>query len=62
VHPPLLDQHLGLSQGVEHLRVEQLVAQLPVEAFHIAILPGAELAKVPLAQPVEGQRRVPGSM
>jgi len=35
----LLDQHAGLGERVEHLGVEQLVAQLAVEAFHVAVLP-----------------------
>ena len=62
VPAPLLDQHLRLGQAVEHLRVEQLVPELAVEAFHIAVFPRAELAKVPAAQRLECQRRVPGSM
>jgi len=41
VNPPLLDQHLGFSERVEHLGVQQLVAQLAVEAFHVAVLPRA---------------------
>src|SRR5215217_9310248 len=39
VHPPWLDQHLGFGERVENLGVEQLVAQLAVEAFHVAVLP-----------------------
>ena len=35
------DHHLGLSQGVEYLSVEQLISQFSVEAFVVAILPGA---------------------
>lgn len=38
---PLFDQDLGLSEAAEYLPVEQLVPQLAVEAFAIAILPGA---------------------
>ena len=38
---PLLDQDLRLGERVEHLRAEQLVTQLAVEAFHVAVLPGA---------------------
>ena len=38
---PLLDEDLGLLEAVEDLAVEQLVPQLAVEAFAIAILPGA---------------------
>src|SRR5919199_6471483 len=62
VPPPALDHDLGLAQRVEDLAVEQLVAQPRVEALNVAVLPRAELAKVLLAQPVEGQRRVPGAM
>jgi hypothetical protein len=38
VPAPLLDQHLGFPDRVEHLAVQQLVAQLAVEAFHVAVL------------------------
>lgn len=41
VPAPLLDQNPGFRPGVEHLRIQQFVAQLAVEAFHIAILPRA---------------------
>jgi hypothetical protein len=37
--PPDFDHDLGLLQCVEDLAVQQLVAQLSVEAFAIAILP-----------------------
>lgn len=40
---PLLDHDPRLRQRVEDLTVEQLVAQLAVEAFHIAVLPGTGL-------------------
>lgn len=36
---PPLDEHLGLSSAVEPLTVQQLVAQLAVEAFDKAVLP-----------------------
>ena len=36
---PLLDQHLGFGQAVEHLAPKQLVTQLAVEALHVAVLP-----------------------
>src|SRR5665213_3526565 len=36
---PLADDDLGFLQAVEDLTVEQLVAQLAVEAFTIAVLP-----------------------
>lgn len=39
--PPVRDDDLGLAQGVEDLTVEGLVAQARIEAFDIAILPGA---------------------
>ena len=38
---PLLDEDLGLLQAVEDFAIEQLVPQLAVEAFAIAVLPGA---------------------
>jgi hypothetical protein len=39
VAAPGFDQHLGLSEAVEDLAVEQLIAQRSVEAFVIAVLP-----------------------
>src|SRR5687768_15198756 len=43
--PPALDHDLGFRQRVEHLAVEQLVAELAVEAQAIAVLPStAELS------------------
>ena len=38
VMAPALDENLGLEEGVEDLTVEQLVAQLAVEAFIVADL------------------------
>lgn len=38
---PALDDDLGFSECVEHLAVEQLVTQLAVEAFAVAVLPRA---------------------
>jgi hypothetical protein len=38
---PSLDHHLGLSQGVEYLSIEQLISQFPIEALVVAVLPGA---------------------
>lgn len=38
---PLFDQNLGLLKTAEDLPVEQFVPQLAVEAFAIAVLPGA---------------------
>ncbi len=40
MHSPLLNQHLGLDQRVECLAGQQLVAELAVEAFHVAVPPG----------------------
>lgn len=37
VIPPTLDEHLRLRQRVENLAIKELVAQLSVERFHIAI-------------------------
>ena len=39
--PPLLDQHGRLRQRVEDLPVQQLVAELAVEALVVAVLPRA---------------------
>jgi hypothetical protein len=33
--PPVLDQHLGLEQGIEGLDGEQLVTQPTAEALHV---------------------------
>ena len=41
VHPPPLDQHLGLGERVEHLGVEQFVPQLAIETLHVSVLPRA---------------------
>ena len=38
---PLLDEDFGLMDRVENFAIEQLVAETAVEAFHIAVLPGA---------------------
>ena len=37
--PPELDQDLRLLQRVEDLSVQQLIAQLPVEALDVPVLP-----------------------
>ena len=37
---PALDEDLGLAYRVEHLAIEQLVAEAGVEAFAIAVFPG----------------------
>ena len=39
--PPALDDDLGFAKRVEDFAVEQLVSQARVEAFDIAVLPGA---------------------
>ena len=36
---PVLDQDLGLLEGVEDLAVEQLVSKFAVEALAVAVLP-----------------------
>ena len=41
VAAPLPNNSLGLLQAVEDLSVQKLVTQLAVEAFAVAILPGA---------------------
>ena len=38
--PPIFDQDLGLSQGVEDLPVQQFIAHLAIEALDVAVLPG----------------------
>jgi hypothetical protein len=37
---PLLDQDLGLLQGVKDLEVQEFVPELAVEALAVAVLPG----------------------
>ena len=39
--PPRFDQNLGLLQRVENFAVQELIAQPSVEAFDVAVLPGA---------------------
>ena len=38
---PAFDEHPCFGQRVEDLSVQQLVPELPVERFHIAVLPRA---------------------
>ena len=49
VAAPLFNEDLGLGEGVEHLHVEQLIAELAVEALHIAVTghdgPGASVSR-----------------
>ena len=40
-HPPVVDEHLGLEQGVEGLHLEQLASEVPIEGLHVGILPGS---------------------
>jgi hypothetical protein len=40
VNAPLLDGDLGFAQGVVDLAIQAFVAELAVEAFAVAILPG----------------------
>jgi hypothetical protein len=47
---PLLDQHLGFLERVEHLAVQQLIAELAVEALDIAILPRAAGLNPPVSE------------
>ena len=37
----MLDENLGFLEAVEDLAVEQFIAQFPVEAFAVAVLPRA---------------------
>src|SRR5271170_4679380 len=53
VDPPVLDEHLGLEQGVEAPRVEQLVAQPPVERLDPGVLPGGSRVDEDRADVVE---------
>ena len=39
VDPPGFDQNLRLSEGEEDLAIEQLVAELAVEALAVAVFP-----------------------
>jgi hypothetical protein len=41
VASPTLDDDLGLTQSVENLAVEQLIAKAGIEALDVAVLPGA---------------------
>ena len=38
---PAFDEHLGFLQCVEDFRVQQLIAELAVERFVVAVLPRA---------------------
>ena len=40
-HSPPFDEHLGLPQGIEDLSIQQFVSQFTVEAFAVAVFPGA---------------------
>src|SRR5579884_2744067 len=39
VHPPSLDQDLRLPNRAEHLSFQNLIPELAIERFHIAVLP-----------------------
>ena len=39
MHPPSFDDHFGFFQRIGQLAVEQLIAQLPVKRFAVAIPP-----------------------
>lgn len=41
LHPPALDERLGLQQCGEYLPVEQIIPKLPVERLFVAVSPGA---------------------
>lgn len=41
VTPPSFDHDRGLLEGIEDFAIEQFVAQLAVERFHITVLPWA---------------------
>lgn len=41
VPPPGLDEHLGFLQCVEHLPIQELVAELRVKALAVSVLPRA---------------------
>jgi len=61
--PPSFDQHLGLGGRVEDLTIEQFVAQRPIEAFVVAILPrrcrgDVERLHTDIRQPFLDGRRV----
>jgi hypothetical protein len=59
---PALDQDLRLQQRIEELAVEKLGAELPIERFLIAVLPGAagldeQAADAQQTQPLPDRRR-----
>lgn len=41
VLPPHLDDDLGFIESVEDLTIEQLVSELAVKGFHVAVFPRA---------------------
>jgi hypothetical protein len=55
VMEPGFDQDPGLRQGVEDLSVEQLVTELAVEGFVVAVLPGTVLLDVERTHADPGQ-------
>ena len=38
---PLLNENLGFFQGIEEFAIEQFITHFAIEAFDIAVLPGA---------------------
>jgi hypothetical protein len=59
---PAFDQDLRLQQRIEEFAVEKLGAELPIERFHIAVLPGAagldeQGADAQQTQPLPDRRR-----
>jgi hypothetical protein len=38
---PLLNENLGFFQGIEDFAVEQFIPHFAIEAFDVAVLPGA---------------------
>ena len=43
---PFLHQHLSFLEPAEHLAVQQLIAQLAVEGFDVAVFPRARVLNV----------------
>ena len=57
LNPPLFNDDLGFAQRIEDLAVQAFIAQLAIETFAVAILPGAarfdvERRRADSAQPV----------
>ena len=39
VNAPLLDKHLSFAEAVEQFPIQELISELAIEAFTIAVLP-----------------------